>query len=125
MARALLASLTQAVTVAGVLWFGSTPASAHTRLLSSTPSAGAIAPTPVSVLRLRFSEALIGRFSCLTLVRRDGTKASGVTCSVATDGKTLIATLRTPLAAGAYNLAWHAVATDTHRSQGAFTFMVR
>jgi len=40
------------------------------------------------------------------------------------DGLSLVGTPARPLAAGVYEVKWHAVTADTHRMQGAFSFTV-
>jgi methionine-rich copper-binding protein CopC len=50
---------------------------------------------------------------------------TGFTKSIAGDGKTMVLTLQRPLAPGSYAVTWHAVAADTHRIQGSFTFTVK
>lgn len=40
------------------------------------------------------------------------------------DQKTLIVTPEKPLAAGKYNVEWHAVSVDTHKSEGNYVFTV-
>ena len=107
-------------------------AAAHPRLVSSTPAAGAKVTAP-SAVEMHFSEPLISAFSCLDITRstmpgmvmKGDVKIAGVTCAVGADQKTLIATLRTALAPGAYRVAWHAVSIDTHRVEGAFAFTVK
>ena len=49
----------------------------------------------------------------------------GLKTSVAGGGKTMIIQPPRPLAAGTYQLKWHAVAGDTHRITGAFSFKVK
>jgi hypothetical protein len=124
MSKALSRELAPAAALAGVVLLGATSALAHAHLLSSTPSAGSLTERPTT-LNLRFSEGLVGRFTCVTLTRDGGGPVKGVACSVGSDGKTLIVTLKSPLTHGVYSVAWHAVATDTHRTQGTYTFSVR
>jgi methionine-rich copper-binding protein CopC len=124
-----------AVSVA-TLALSATAALAHPHLLSSVPAASAtVAPTKTLVLH--FSEALEPKFtgadvnSSMTMVE-DGKqmthemKVDGVSSAIdSKDKKTLILTLKAPLKAGAYTVAWHAVSTDTHRLTGTYAFTVK
>ncbi len=108
---------------------------AHALLLSSTPADKAtVAPT--SHIVLHFSEPLVAKFSGADLLMigmmMNGQMTNmpmkiGALASAAdpADPKTLILTAKGPLAPGGYRLDWHAVAADTHRTQGAFTFTVQ
>jgi len=109
-----------------------TAALAHPKLLSSTPAAKATV-SKTKEIKLTFSEKLVPQFTGidLTMTSMPGManhgpmKVSGFKTSVSPDGKTLIATLPRPLPAGGYDLKWHAVAADTHRIEGKFSFSVK
>ena len=111
---AKIAALSAAMLVA-------TAAQAHPKLMSSTPAANATV------------EKLVAPFSGVELVMtgmpgmpgHGPMKMSGIKTAVGTDGKTLIATPKSPLPAGDYKLNWHAVAGDSHRIDGSFTFHVK
>jgi methionine-rich copper-binding protein CopC len=118
-----------------ILSFTAAQALAHAGLTSSMPAAAAtVAPT--DHIELHFSEGLIGKFSganvTSTRMLMDGKmmdhvmKIDGVAATLdPADKKRLILKLNTPLAPGSYKVAWHAVAGDTHRSQGSFSFIVK
>ncbi len=61
------------------------------------------------------------------MTAKPGTPAVKVAtaAAVGANGRTLVLTPRTPLAAGRYVVAWHAVSTDTHRVTGRYAFTVR
>ncbi|MCF8709649.1 copper homeostasis periplasmic binding protein CopC [Rhizorhapis sp. SPR117] len=109
-----------------------TAALAHPKLVSSTPAADATVAKPKAI-KLTFSETLVPQFSGFELVMtgmpgmasHDPMKIAGFKTSVASDGKTMVATLPRPLPAGQYELSWHAVAADTHRIEGKFSFTVK
>ena len=86
--------------------------------------------------RIRWREGLVEKFSGAELSSTRmmmGTKMmdhvmkiDGVAASLDPgDKKAMIVTLKAPLGAGTYKLAWHAVAGDTHRSQGSYSFTVK
>jgi methionine-rich copper-binding protein CopC len=84
-------------------------------------------------LTLTFSERLMPQLSGIDLAmtgmpgmaNHAPMKIGGVQTTVGEDGKTLIAALPRPLAAGTYKLDWHVVSVDTHRIAGSLTFTVR
>lgn len=119
MNRALLV-----LAAAGVLAVAS-EASAHAHLTGANPAANATVAAPKQ-LTLRFSEKLNPKFSGLT-VTMPQMKNMAVAANVAVgkDGKTLVATPKEALPAGAYKVTWHAVTADTHRVQGAYGFTVK
>lgn len=110
----------------------SAPALAHPKLVNSSPAASAtVAAT--NRLTLTFSERLMPQLSGLDLAmtgmpgmaNHAPMKIGGMRTTVGEDGKTLIAALPRPLAAGTYKLDWHVVSVDTHRIAGSLTFTVR
>ena len=109
-----------------------TPALAHPKLVAANPAANSLVAKP-SKIELRFSEKLVGQFSSVDLAmtgmpgmaNHGPMKVSGVATSIGGDGKTLVVTLKKPLAAGTYKLDWHAVSADTHRVNGSYSFRVK
>jgi methionine-rich copper-binding protein CopC len=110
----------------------STAASAHPKLLTAAPAPSASVATPTSI-ELDFNEAVVARFSGVAVQMTDmpGMKMSApmniavAPAVVDAGGKRLTAKLATPLAKGAYKVVWHAVAADTHRVAGSYSFTVK
>jgi methionine-rich copper-binding protein CopC len=109
------------------------PASAHTHVVSSTPAASA-AVSNVRSVTITFNEAFMPALSGLEIVMMamPGTaghhpemKITGVKLTPSADRKSLVAALPRPLAAGTYDVNWHAVGADTHRMTGKVSFTVR
>jgi methionine-rich copper-binding protein CopC len=100
-----------------------TAAQAHTHLVSATPADKAVVAAPPSVA-LHFSEGLEGRFSSAKL-SHDGMPVAVTSEVSGKDRKTIIAVPKTPLAAGAYEVSWQAVAADGHKMTGAYAFTVK
>jgi methionine-rich copper-binding protein CopC len=106
-------------------------ASAHTRLIASTPAAGSTASKVTSV-SLHFSEKLIPATIKTSLVM---TAMPGMTdhppmkipysSAMGKDGKSMTLLLKRPLAAGSYTLSWSAAGADTHRMGSEFSFTVK
>ncbi|HTH99257.1 MAG TPA: copper chaperone PCu(A)C [Stellaceae bacterium] len=100
------------------------PAAAHAHLLQSSPPADATVTPPPGQLDLYFSEGIEPAFSGVEVKGDDGVRVDTGALDVAPgDGKHGIVKLR-PLSPGRYHVAWHATATDTHRTQGNFDFSV-
>ena len=107
-------------------------AQAHTRLVSSTPTANATVSKPGRVV-LTFNERVVANFTGATLAMtsmpgmasHQPMAITGFTSAMSADGKTLTLTMRRALAAGTYQLRWHAAGADTHRMEGTLSFTVR
>jgi methionine-rich copper-binding protein CopC len=102
------------------------PAFAHAKLLSEVPVAedAANAPavtSPVTELRLNFSEELNAAFSKVEVKDAMGIVVEGASVALdATDAKVLVVTFATPLAKGEYAVDWTAVAADGHKTTGSY-----
>ncbi len=122
---ALTAPLLAALAYAG-------SAQAHTKLVSSSPAANTTVAKPGRVV-LTFNERVIANFTGATLAmtsmpgmaNHQPMAITGFTSAMSSDGKTLTLTMRRALAAGTYQLKWHAAGADTHRMEGTFTFAVK
>ena len=95
---------------------------AHAKLVSATPAENAAGPAPRQIV-LRFNEKLLAKFSGFELSKA-GT-AVPVKVSVSKDRLSLVGVPAQPLAAGAYEVKWHAATGDAHKMQGAYSFTVR
>ncbi|MCS3513495.1 copper homeostasis periplasmic binding protein CopC [Pseudomonas grimontii] len=126
-------SILKTALTSGALWAGlmiSLPASAHPKLLSSLPPAGAQGGAP-TVIELRFSENLLTQFSGAKLTMTDmpgmpnspmPVKAS-VTASA--DPKVMLIKPASALTTGTYRVDWRAVSSDTHPITGNVVFSVQ
>ena len=107
-------------------------AQAHTRLVSSTPSANATVTKPGRVV-LTFNERVVANFTGATLAmtsmpgmaNHQPMAITGFTSAMSADGKTVTLMMRRALTPGTYQLKWHAAGADTHRMEGTFTFTVK
>jgi copper resistance protein C len=103
---------------------------AHPKLMSATPAPNATVAAPGRV-ELHFSETLMPKFSGADLMMTaHGGKAHAPmkvagTATVGADGRTVVVTPKSPLAAGRYSVAWHVVSVDTHRVAGNYAFAVK
>jgi len=103
-----------------------TAASAHPKLVKSDPAADAVVAASPKELRFSFNEELVPKFSGADVKDQKGQKVEvGAAAADPADKKQLVLPLTKPLAAGSYKVEWHAVAADTHRVQGSFSFTVK
>jgi copper resistance protein C len=103
-----------------------TPAFAHALLKKATPAVGGVVSASPSEIRINFSEGVEPNFSGLTLTSQAGGSIPVGKSSVdASDNATLITPVSQPLKPGVYTVNWHAVAVDTHKTQGSFQFTVK
>ena len=104
------------------------PALAHAKLLSEVPAADAAvsvaATTPITELRLTFSEALDVAFSKVEITDGSGQAVAGTLALDAADNTVLIVALVSPLAQGTYMVKWTAVSDDGHKVSGDYMLIV-
>jgi hypothetical protein len=97
---------------------------AHAHLETSEPAANAEVAAP-SEVTIRFTEPLEPAFSKI-VVTDAGSKTTLATASQVDGQDARVMHLPLPqLAAGRYAVQWVAVATDGHRTQGDFAFIVK
>lgn len=98
---------------------------AHAHLKSAVPPvAGKVATSPKE-LDLHFSEGLNLRFTGIVL---KGPKGAVIKTREAAlkhgDDRTLLVPLSRPLTAGRYDVSWHALSKDGHKTKGSYHFTV-
>lgn len=105
-------------------------ASAHSKLVSSTPAANATVAKPTK-LSLTFSETFLAPVSGAELVmtgmpgmvNHEPMPIKGFKTDV--NGKTMTLTFPRALPAGSYDLKWHIVGADQHKMEGGYSFKVK
>jgi len=98
---------------------------AHAHLASSDPAANAKVASPKAIT-LRFSEKLNPQFSGASLTMPQmANMAEPAKVAVSDDRLGMVITPNAALPSGVHKISWHAVAADTHRSQGDLIFTVR
>jgi methionine-rich copper-binding protein CopC len=98
------------------------PAFAHAFLKHANPGAGATPATAPKEVVLEFSEALEPVFSGVQVTDAAGHDMEAARPTVS--GAFVRVSLK-PLTPGAYRVNWHAVSIDTHRTEGAYQFMIK
>jgi methionine-rich copper-binding protein CopC len=102
-----------------------TSALAHAKLVRSTPAANATVTAPKQIV-LTFSEKMHAKLSGADVIMPQmNNMAVAADTAVAKDGLTIVVTPAKPLTAGAYQVKWHAVTSDSHRVEGSLAFAVR
>lgn len=87
--------------------------------------AGAVLCAP-QALTLTFTEAVEPAFSGLTLTRNDNQQVpTGPVKTDPANAAQIIVPFTQPLTAGEYQVAWHVVSVDGHKTQGSYTFSVK
>jgi methionine-rich copper-binding protein CopC len=122
MAKTLLAVST--LSVAAV-------ASAHPKLLSSTPADNSTVAAPQKI-ELHFSEDLVKQFSGASLImgsmpgmNHSSPMKMAAKVSGGDDAKTMLIVPSQAMMAGTYTVEWRAVSSDTHPVTGKITFTVK
>ena len=113
--------------VAGAVLLASRPgpAFAHAHLKAQEPAAGTTVPGPVGQLKLTFSEPLELAFSRVEVHASDKRDIKTGPLGLEPGHPTvLLVPLVEPLRAGRYMVDWHATASDTHKTQGHYEFVV-
>lgn len=106
-------------------------ASAHTKLVASTPAANSTASKVTSV-NLLFNEKVIASTVKVELLMTGmpgmashAPMAIPVSPVTGKNGKSVTITAKRALAPGTYKVIWSAAGADTHRMGGAFSFAVK
>ena len=97
-----------------------TAAQAHARLDSASPAVGSTVSSSPSQVTMHFTEGLEAKFSGAQIQSAAGAR---VDIGSSVSGTTMRVSVK-KLAPGAYTVKWHALSTDTHKTQGSFTFHV-
>lgn len=98
-------------------------ARAHAFLDTATPGVGSTLRVAPGQVTIDFTEGVEPAFSTITVQDAQGARVDRG--DVHRDGDdTRLAIGLKPLPPGRYTVTWHAVATDTHRTQGSFSFTI-
>jgi hypothetical protein len=99
-----------------------TPAWAHAHLKTSDPAQGATVTTAPKEMALTFTEKLEPALSGVAVTDAQGHDMEAAPAAIS--DVSMHVKLK-PLAAGVYHVAWHALAVDTHRTEGTYDFTVK
>ena len=99
-------------------------ASAHARLLSSTPKDHATVASPQTLV-LHYSESIVASASSVTVSGPTGAAPTGPLAVGDKDKREVTVAFSAPLRPGAYKVAWKMHTTDDHTTDGTFGFKVK
>ncbi len=117
-------NMTRIIPLAACLALLASQADAHAFLKTATPAVGSTVAKSPSQVVIDFTEGVEPRFSTIAVQDAHGKQvATGSTHLVG--GDTHLALDIAPLPPGTYTVVWHATATDTHKTEGKFTFTVQ
>jgi methionine-rich copper-binding protein CopC len=117
-------TMTRMIPVAACLAALASPAGAHAFIKTATPAVGSTVAQSPSQVVIDFTEGVEPSFSSIVVQDAKGaTVATGATHLVG--GDTHLGLDIAPLPPGTYTVVWHATATDTHKTEGKFTFTVQ
>ena len=98
-----------------------TAADAHAMLERAEPRVGNKVASPPREVTLWFTQKLEVAFSTITVTNAKGERVD--TGKTRVSGNQMSIGLR-PGGAGTYRVNWHVLSTDTHRTDGSFSFQV-
>lgn len=99
-------------------------ASAHAFLVRAFPGVGATVAKSPTQLTLTYTEAVVPHFCKVRLQGPNDTAIPIGPPRTAPSNPRVLVMAVPHLAPGRYTVTWHAVATDTHRTEGRFGFTV-
>ncbi len=112
-------TLTASLLAAPAVW-------AHAHLKHQYPAADAVMDAAPQALTLNFSEGIEPAFSGITLTGPSNQPQQTAKAKLAPDDKKqLIVPLSAPLPAGRYQVDWHVVSVDGHKTKGSYHFSVK
>jgi methionine-rich copper-binding protein CopC len=99
-------------------------ARAHSFLEQAKPSVGSTVQRPPSNVSLRFSAALEPAFTTIEVVDAAGQRVDQGDARVDAAEATVVRASLKPLPPGTYKVKWRVLSTDSHPTEGDFTFRV-
>jgi copper resistance protein C len=98
-------------------------ASAHAFLHTATPAVGSTVRQAPREVVIDFTEAVEPMFSTIAVTDNAGVRVDTGRAHL-DGGRRRLAVALKPLRPGTYKVTWHTTATDTHKTEGSFTFTV-
>src|SRR6478735_7538356 len=108
-----------------IMLISATNVDAHSRLESSTPSAGSILPSVPPTVSMTFTEAVDSSYSSASLVASTGETVSAITLTVdPQNAQTALLAIASPdQPPGVYTIVWRVLsAVDGHATTGTLSF---
>ena len=105
------------------LLFGASPAHAHAVLDHASPLVGSTVRAAPKTISLWFTQKLEAAFSAIEVRDAGGARVDAGKTQVGGDGTMLTVGLKA-LSPGTYQVHWHVLSVDTHKTEGNFSFTV-
>ncbi|MBN8888745.1 MAG: hypothetical protein BGP12_20105 [Rhodospirillales bacterium 70-18] len=112
-----------ALAFAGVCAIGS--AFAHAYPQTATPAAGSTVQAAPHAVSIVFDDELEPKFSGIQVLNAKGARVDDGHAVVVPGNPRQMSVGLKALAAGTYKVMWHATDTDTHRTKGSYSFIVK
>ena len=112
------------VTAAALAVLQAGPAAAHALLDEAEPPVGGAVQGSPAEIRLHFNEQVEPTLSGIQLLAADGTGVELGKVGLDPADPAVLRVSVPKLAPGTYKVVWRAVATDTHVTEGDYTFTV-
>jgi methionine-rich copper-binding protein CopC len=107
------------------LLFTATNAWAHAFLDHAEPAIGSTVNTPITEIKIWFTEKLEPAFSQVQVKDRHGKLVTQNRATVDSDDPSLLKLAVPTLGPGEYKVSWKVMSVDTHMTVGTFSFTVR
>ncbi len=101
------------------------PALAHAFLKSAMPPVGSTLQAAPSSVVIDYTEAVEPKFSSIKVQDAAGTRVESGDVQRAGDNQKALTVGLKPLKPGTYKVTWHATSTDTHKTEGTYSFTVK
>jgi methionine-rich copper-binding protein CopC len=102
----------------------SSQASAHAFLRTANPGVDSVVSQPPRQVVIEFTEGVEPAFSSIIVQDASGARVDDASVHLA-GGRTRLAVGLKSLPAGKYRVTWRATSTDTHKTQGGYSFTVK
>jgi methionine-rich copper-binding protein CopC len=109
--------LTASVAVSG-------PSLAHAFLKSATPPVGSTVQAAPANVVIDYTEGVEPKFSAIEVQDAGGARVDSGDVQTATGNNKRLTVGLKPLRPGSYKVIWHVTSTDTHKTEGTYTFTV-
>ncbi len=109
---------------ATLLLLGAPAAFAHAFLRSADPSVGSTVPASPQQVAITFTEGVEPSFSTIVVQNASGKRVDKGNVRAAPGTARRLTIGLNPLPPCTYKVVWHATATDTHKTEGSFSFTV-
>jgi methionine-rich copper-binding protein CopC len=111
------------IAVLPALLLSNSPAYAHALLDHASPLVGSTVRTAPRTISLWFTQKLEAAFSAIEVRNAGGARVDAGKTQVGGGGTMLTIGLKA-LSPGTYQVHWHVLSVDTHKTEGNFTFSV-